>query len=100
MHVPIVRRPGDAQGLADFPNGVPLILGKAAQLLDLLGGEQLGSAKQPAACPGCHKACVGALPDEVPLELSQRAEDVEDQLSPAARRVDVLLEGAEANPPV
>src|SRR3954452_20653691 len=50
-HVPIKGRPGDAQGLADFPNGIPVILSKRPQLLDLLRTEHLGPAKQPAASP-------------------------------------------------
>src|SRR3954452_6772835 len=36
-HVPIKGRSGDAQGLADFPDGVRLVLRKTLELLDLPG---------------------------------------------------------------
>jgi hypothetical protein len=41
---------------------------------------------------------VGALPDEVPLELGQRSENMKDQLAAAGGGVDLLLQGSEANP--
>src|SRR4051812_2401630 len=41
---------------------------------------------------------MGPLPDEVPLELGQCAEDVKNQLAAAGRGIDLLLQGAEANP--
>src|SRR4051794_41377724 len=98
-HVPIEGRPGDAQGLTDLPNGVPLILSKALQLLDLLGCEHFGSAKQSAARPGSSKAGVGALPDEIPLELGQCPEDMEDELAAAGGGVQLFLERAETDAP-
>jgi hypothetical protein len=38
---------------------------------------------------------VGALANEVTLELRERAEDVEDEPPPSGRRVDALLEAPE-----
>ncbi len=40
---------------------------------------------------------MGALSDEIPLELSQCSEEMEDQLATTGRRVDLLLQGPEAN---
>src|SRR3954452_673046 len=100
LEVPIERRPGNPQRLANFPDGVALVLGKRPQLLDLLRSQHLRSAKQPATRSSCLEPCVGALPDEVPLELGQCAEDVEDQFPTAGGGVDLFLEGAEANAPL
>src|SRR3954468_24767851 len=99
LEVSIECRPGNPQGLADFPDGVALIFSKAPQLLDLLGSQRLGPTKQPTSSSSSCQACVGPLPDEIPLELSERAEDMEDQFAPAGRGVDLLLEGAEADAP-
>jgi hypothetical protein len=41
---------------------------------------------------------MGPLPDQVPLELGQRPEDVEDQLAARGRRVDLLGQRAKADP--
>src|SRR4051812_49194488 len=89
--IPVKRRPGNPQGLADLPNGVSASHRKALQLLDLLRTQHLRSAKQPPTCPGSLQACVGPLPDEVTLKLSQRAKDVEDELPAAGRGVDLFL---------
>jgi hypothetical protein len=40
---------------------------------------------------------VGPLPDEIPLELCERSEDVEDELAATGRGVGLLLQGAEAD---
>jgi hypothetical protein len=51
--------PGKSPSLADLPDGVALILGQRPQLLDLLGTQHLGSAKQPATCSSsCRPAWV------------------------------------------
>src|SRR5262245_7802173 len=42
----------------------------------------------------------GPLADEVPLELGQGGEDVEDQLAAAGGRVDALPEALEPDPPL
>jgi hypothetical protein len=51
----------------------------------------------PASRPGGRQACLGALPDDVPLELRQGAEDVEDELPPGGGGVDLLGEALEAD---
>ncbi len=55
-------------------------------------------ARPPTAAPahpGGREAGVGALANEVTLELRERAEDVEDEPPPSGRRVDALLEAPE-----
>src|SRR3954467_12119392 len=99
LEVSIERRPGNPQGLADFPDGVALIFSKAPQLLDLLGSQHLGPTKQPTSSSSSCQACVGPLPDEIPLKLCERSEDMEDELAATGRGVDLLLQGAEANAP-
>jgi hypothetical protein len=51
-------------------------------------------------CPGGVEPDPGPLADEVPLELGQGGEDVEDELAAAGRRVDALPEAAEPDTPV
>src|SRR3954463_10952832 len=53
-----------------------------------------------SAGPGRVEPGPGPLADDVPLELGQGREDVEDQLPAAGRRVDALLEAAEADLPL
>src|SRR4051794_15181833 len=98
--MPVVCRAGNLQRLTDLRNGVALILSECPELLDLLRRQRLGSAKQSAACSSCLESCIGALANEIPLELGERAEDVEDQLATAGRGVDLLLQGPKANAPV
>src|SRR3954468_4927326 len=81
--IAVVRRPGNSQRLADLADSVAVILGKAAQLFDLLRRQHLGPAKQPAARSSSLEACVGPLPDQIPLKLRQCSEDVEDQFATA-----------------
>src|SRR4051812_42129605 len=49
LAIPVERRSGNPQGLTDLSDGVSVVLGQRLQLLDLLGGQCLGSAEQPAA---------------------------------------------------
>jgi len=44
----VIDRPGNPQGRAALPNGVPVILRGDLQLLDLLRRQHLGPAEQPA----------------------------------------------------
>ena len=97
LEVPIERRPGNPQGLADFSDGVALVFSKAPQLLDLLRTQHLGSAKQPATGAGSLEACMSALPDEVTLELSERTKDMEDELPATGGGINLLLQRPEAN---
>src|SRR3954466_14730122 len=78
LEVPIERRPGNPQRLADFPDGSALVLGQRPQLLDLASSKAPRSAEQPAALACCSQAGVGPLPDEVTLELGECTKDVED----------------------
>src|SRR4051812_34813620 len=98
--IAVVRRPGNSQRLTDLADSVAVILGKAAQLFDLLRRQPLrqplGPAKQPATSPRSRQACVSALADEVSLELGEGAEDVEDELTATGRGIDLLLQGSEA----
>jgi hypothetical protein len=52
-----------------------------------------GGASGPGRCKAGH----GALPDQLFLELSKRAEDVEDQPSARGRRVERLDEADKSN---
>src|SRR4051812_17611966 len=97
VDIPVVRRPGNPQGMTDLSHGVPVILRKTFELLDLLRRQNIGPPKQPASCPGSLQSCMGSLPDEVPLKLRQGAEDVEHQLAATGRGVDLLLQGPEAH---
>ena len=49
--------------------------------------------------PGRVEPGPGPLADDIPLELGQGREDVEDQLAAAGRRVDAFLEAPEADLP-
>src|SRR4051794_36694715 len=96
--VSVIRRPGDPQCLADLPDGGALVLGQRLQLLDLTGSKAPRSAEQPTSSPSSCQACVGPLPDEIPLKLRQCAEDVEDQFAATGGGIDLLLQGPKANP--
>jgi hypothetical protein len=52
--------------------------------------------RNPGSSSSC-QACVGPLPDEIPLKLCERSKDMEDELAATGRGVDLLLQGAEAN---
>src|SRR3954462_15731980 len=59
-------------------------------------------ASRALGLPPCRpraRARLGPLAGQVPLELRQRAEDVEDELAAAGGRVDRLLEAAEPDLP-
>src|SRR3954454_25398058 len=50
------------------------------------------SSPMPASCSSGCQACVGALPDEVPLELGERPEDMKDELAAGGRGIQLLLQ--------
>ncbi len=60
-------------------------------------GERLHRGSAAGASPGacCRQAGVGAFADEVPLELGERLEDVEDKPATGRRRIDVLGQATE-----
>jgi hypothetical protein len=70
-----------------------------AGALELLGRDDRFASTLPASRPSRNKPCPGALPDQVPLELPERTEEVKYQ--PAAWRsgVDCFGEAPEANTP-
>lgn len=65
--------------------------------LQLVGGDNRLSPALPPTCGGSGQPGLGALADQVALELAQRAEDVEDE--PSARRggVDAFGQRPEAD---
>src|SRR3954470_11405345 len=97
LHVAIERRPGDAERVADVGNDVAPVRGQGSEQFGLLGTETAGSATHPAARPGSLQTCMGALHDEIPLELCQGPEDMEHELAATGRGVDLLLERPEAD---
>jgi hypothetical protein len=65
----------------------------------LLGGGELGRAPAAAAAgAGGLQAGDGAVPDDLPLELGQGPEEVEDQPAAGGGGVDGLAQGAEPDP--
>src|SRR4051794_32044051 len=95
--IPIERRLRDPQRPADVLDGVRRVAVERHGVPLLLVIEVAGPAALPPACPGSGEAGEGPLPDDVPLELGQGAEDVEDELAAARRRVDGLLQAPEAH---
>src|SRR3954454_11688755 len=78
VDVPVERRPPDLEGPADIRYGVALVCGQRSQLLDLFGTEPRPAA-MPSSSPCCGQACLCPLANEIPLELRQRPEDMEDK---------------------
>lgn len=81
-HIPIERRPRNPPRLADVVN-VERLVG-----IELVGEYDLGLCRSDRRTPpmaptgsGSRQACLRSLLDQPPLELSQRREDVEDQLA-------------------
>src|SRR4051812_1896163 len=68
----------DPKRLTNLRNCVLLISCQMLEHLDLLDSEFLWPAAVPAACPRCLKPCSGSLPDDFPLKLSQRTENIEN----------------------
>src|SRR4051794_15763398 len=64
---------------------------------DLFGGEGFSPAAPASPASGRGKPGLGALADDVALELRKGAEDVEDELPAAGRGVDLLGEALEAD---
>src|SRR5215207_9794274 len=64
---------------------------------DLFGGEGFAPAALASPGSGSDKPCLGALADDVALELRKGAEDMEDELPAAGCGVDLLGEALEAD---
>src|SRR2546427_7613373 len=93
------RCPADTDRPGDRLHGV---LPRVIQLTgepDLVGGHGAGASAEPAAGTGSSEASLGPFPDQLPFELGQGAEDMEDQLATGGRCVDRLLQAAEPYPP-
>ena len=70
-------------------------MARRAAFVYLLRCRDRGVSPRPCRC----QPCLRTLADDVPLELGERPEDVEDELAAAGGRVDRLLEAAEADLP-
>src|SRR3954451_12717711 len=96
----IERRLRDPQRPADVLDRVRRVAVEQGGVPLLLIVEVAGPAALPPAGPRRGEAREGPLPDDIPLELGQGPEDVEDELAAAVRRVDGLLHALEAHPAV
>ena len=97
--VAVERGPADPERPADVVDGVRLVVVQREGLGLLLRVQLPRPAALLSAGPGRVEPGPGPLADDVPLELGQGGEDVEDQLAAAGRRVDALLEAPEADLP-
>src|SRR5262245_33401477 len=94
VQIAVVRSARDAQRLADLFNYILLVGGQRAELLDLLRPQGSPPAlSAPGSC--CRQTGQRPLADEVPLELRQGTEYVEDELATARPGVQLLLEASE-----
>src|SRR4051794_29568660 len=81
--VTVERAPADPERPADVVDGVRLVIVQGERLGPLLVVE-LGPTPAPlTACPCRVEPGPGPFADEVPLELGQGGEDVEDELAAA-----------------
>src|SRR3954464_14184381 len=97
IDIPPQCHAGDMEGFANVPNGCGFIGVELFHQSDLFMGQ--GSSTATLASPGSGrgKPGLGALADDVALELRKGAEDVEDELPAAGRGVDLLGEALEAD---
>src|SRR4051812_47220647 len=86
--IAIERRLRDPQRPADVLDRVRRVAVEQGGVPLLLIVGVAGPAALPPAGPRRGEARDGPLPDEIPLELSQGPEDMEDELPAAGRRVD------------
>src|SRR3954452_20221582 len=91
------RHAGDIEGFANVSNGRALVGVELFHQSDLFGGEGFSPAALASPGSGRGKPGLGALADDVTLELRKGAEDVEDELPAAGRGVDLLGEALEAD---
>lgn len=97
LQVPIQRAPREIQQLADVRHGVLFAVVELEEQLLLSRAELLPPAPVSATGPGGLKASHRAFSNQVPLKLSKRSEDLEDQPAPRGRGVNRLLQAPEPN---
>jgi hypothetical protein len=85
--IPIKSRLRNPQRPADVLDGIRRVAVKSHSVPLLLVIEVTGPAALPPACSGSRETGESSLPDDVPLELGQGAEDVEDQLAARASKM-------------
>src|SRR5215210_5885271 len=96
-YIPPQRHAGDMERFANVPNGRGFVGIELFHQSDLFGGESFAPAAPASAGSGRGKPGLGALADDVALELRKGTEDVEDELPAAGRGVDLLGEALEAD---
>lgn len=89
------RGPADPEHPGDVGHGVLSGLAELAGPGHLGQGHDRGPAPRPPPGPGRLQAGHGAFPDQVPLELGQRPEEVEHELAPRGGGVDGLGQAPE-----
>lgn len=100
LQVVIQRLPADPKLVANLLNGIFTGIVELQDHLGFVLVQLPGPSAQPS--PGTRRleSGHGAFPDDLPLELSERSEDVEDQLPTRRRGVHVLLQAFEPDPPL
>jgi hypothetical protein len=81
IDISVESRVGYVKGAADIIDGSIAIIIQLFGDLELALIEFFRTAALPSACPGSSKACLRPLPDDVPLEFSERTENMEDELA-------------------
>src|SRR5258708_18421494 len=87
----------DLEGPANILDGVALLRIQRARLGDLFGIKCASAPANASAGTRGRQSCLGTFANEIALELSERPEDVEDQLPRARRRIDAFGQTLEAN---
>src|SRR4051794_34882260 len=95
IDIPPQRHAGDMERFANVLNWGGFIGVELFHQSDLFGGQGFAPAAPASSGPGRSKPSVGALANDVALELRKGAEDVEDELPAAGRGVDLLSEALE-----
>src|SRR3954466_9155075 len=97
IDIPPQGHAGDMERFANVLNGRGFVGVELFHHCDLFGGEGFAPAALASPCSGRGKPGLGALADDVALELGKGAEDVEDELAAAGRGVDLLGEALETD---
>src|SRR3954469_3779677 len=97
IDIPPQRHAGDMERFANVPNGRGLVGIELFHQSDLFGGQGFAPAALASPGSGSGKPGLGALANDVALELRKGAEDVKDELPAAGRGVDLLGGALEAD---